>query len=246
MAKEIGEQIVKAGVANYVDTPVSGGVAGAENGTLSFFCGYSATVDTDPIAKRLKNTVAWMGSSERITLCGSLGAGLVSKIVNNYIGLSNIAVAAQGMAFGIRHGMDKEMLYKCIKGSSGDSWVMDFAQPVPGLIAKSPSTNGFRPGFSSRLCVKDISLGIKAAQEVGIDASMGEMAVKIFEKASQDPITAVSFFDYVVWCAVAEAFFLCIRTSTAHPSGCILTTRLQLLQNQSRAVELSSIARHVI
>lgn len=191
-AQEVGEQIQKAGLGTYVDTPVSGGVGGAEAGTLSFFCGHSGAIDTEAVAKRIRHTVAWMGASERIHFCGHLGAGLASKIVNNYIGLSNIAVAAQGMAFGLRHGIDKDILYKCIKGSSGDSWVMDFAQPAPGIVAKCASSNGFRAGFTPRLCVKDITMGIKAAQQVGIDATMGEVAVKMFEKADQDLRTTVS------------------------------------------------------
>ncbi|EXJ70660.1 uncharacterized protein A1O5_05650 [Cladophialophora psammophila CBS 110553] len=191
-AKEIGNAIMEAGRGRYIDTPVSGGVGGAEAATLSFFCGYPNSADQDPLAQRVKDVVGWMGATERINFCGFLGAGLVSKIANNYMGLCNLAVAAQGMAFGMRHGMDKETLYRCIKGSSGDSWVLDFSQPVPGIVARSASSNGFRPGFTSRLCLKDISMAIKAAQEVGINATMGGTALKEYEKADQDPRTTVS------------------------------------------------------
>ncbi|GAD93963.1 3-hydroxyisobutyrate dehydrogenase, putative [Paecilomyces variotii No. 5] len=184
--KEIGAEIIKSGIGHYVDTPVSGGVTGAEAGTLAFFCGAPGD---DPLVTRIRDVVSWMAKAERINFCGGLGTGLVSKIVNNYMGLTNIAVAAQGMAFGLRYGMDPKTLYKCIKGSSGDSWAMDNAQPAPSIHANSPSSNGFQPGFATHLCIKDLSLGIKAAQEVGIDASLGETAVKLFEKANQDPRT---------------------------------------------------------
>ncbi|KAL1874112.1 hypothetical protein Plec18167_006046 [Paecilomyces lecythidis] len=191
--REIGAEIIKSGVGHYVDTPVSGGVVGAEAGTLSFFCGAPGG---DPRAKRIRDVISWMANPQRINFCGSLGTGLVSKIVNNYMGLTNIAVAAQGMAFGLRYGMDPKTLYKCIKGSSGDSWAMDFAQPAPSIIPTSPSSNGFKPGFATPLCIKDISLGIKAAQQVGIDASLGETARKIYEKAEQDARTAVGSLPY--------------------------------------------------
>ncbi|OQV08479.1 hypothetical protein CLAIMM_12744 isoform 2 [Cladophialophora immunda] len=188
-AQEIGKAVMEAGRGRYIDTPVSGGVGGAEAGTLSFFCGYPNAADRDTLTQRVKDAVGWMSTAERINFCGFLGAGLVSKIANNYMGLCNLAAAAQGMAFGIRHGMDKEILYRCIKGSSGDSWIFDFSQPVPGVTARSASSNGFRPGFTSRLCVKDISLAIKAAQAVGIDATMGETALKEYMRADQDPRT---------------------------------------------------------
>lgn len=189
--QEIGRKIIKEAVGTYIDAPVSGGVAGAKAGTLSFFCG--CTEADEALTRRVKNIVAWMGAPDRINFCGDLGSGLVCKIVNNHIGLSNMVVAAQGMAFGIRHGVDKTKLWQSIKGSSGDSWVMEFAQPVPGIIESSPSSNGFKPGFTTQLCVKDISLGLKAAQEVGIDASMGKAALKIWEKAAKDPHTSVGY-----------------------------------------------------
>ncbi|KAK4941749.1 hypothetical protein LTR10_018353 [Elasticomyces elasticus] len=190
-AREIGEKILAAGKGTYVDTPVSGGVVGAQAATLSFFCGYSPTTNNDTLTQRVRDIVAWMGHPDKINFCGHLGSGLVCKLVNNYIGLSNIVVAAQGMAFGIKHGIDKGILWKCIKGSSGDSWVMDSAQPVPGIIETSPSSNGFKAGFTPTLCAKDISLGLKAAHEVGIDASMGEAALKLWSKAARDPRTSV-------------------------------------------------------
>lgn len=188
--QDIGRQIMKAGVGHYIDTPVSGGVRGAEAGTLSFFLGHS--VFTDSTGRRASEIVSWMGAAERINFCGSLGDGLVCKIVNNYIGLTNLGVAAEGLAFGLRHGVEKDVLYNCIKGSSGDSWILNFSNPVPGMVPESASSKGFKAGFTSRLCAKDIKLGIKAAQRVGIDPKMGEISMKYFEEADQDPKTTVS------------------------------------------------------
>lgn len=193
VSQDIGKEIMSAGLGLYVDTPVSGGVAGAQAATLSFMVGFGSTAQSDPQRKRIEEVIHYMGAPEKVTFCGNLGSGLVCKLVNNYIGLSNIVSTAEGMAFGIKHGIDKMTLYKCIKGSSGDSWVMDFAQPVPGIHANSPSTNGFRRTFAPRLCVKDVSLALKAAKETGIEGLMGEAALKIYQKTNVDPRTTVGY-----------------------------------------------------
>lgn len=192
VSRDIGETLMNAGLGVYVDAPVSGGVAGAETASLSFMVGFEENARTEPAGRRIQEVIGYMGTPERMTFCGRLGTGLVCKTVNNYIGLSNMVTAAEGMAFGMKQGVDKMILYKCIKGSSGDSWVMDFAQPVPGIHAKSASTNGFRPTFAPRLCVKDVSLALQAAKESGIEGSMGKAALKAFERTNDDPRTTVS------------------------------------------------------
>lgn len=190
--QDIGQKIKGAGIGIYVDTPVSGGVRGAEAGTLSFFLGYDDASSDDPVRKRIFDTVAWMGAADRINFCGGLGLGLVCKITNNYIGLTNIVVAAEGLAFGMKHGVDKGILYRCVKASSGDSWALNFSNPVPGVIPESASSNGFKAGFTSRLCAKDIGLALQAAREVGIQPRMGEVSLKYYEEADKAPRTTVS------------------------------------------------------
>jgi 3-hydroxyisobutyrate/3-hydroxypropionate dehydrogenase len=192
MTRKIGKKIMDAGIAHFIDTPVSGGIWGAEAGTLSFFCGHPDASKTTDTGKRVLTTLGYMGASERITFCGNLGAGLVTKIVNNYIGLTNLAVAAQGLAFGLRHGVDADTLYECVKGGTGDSWIMRTIPPVPGLSLKSPASKGFKPGFTAQLTAKDIGLAIDAAHQVGIDPSLGEVAVKMFQEAAEDPRTKAS------------------------------------------------------
>lgn len=233
--QEIGEKVLSAVRGTYVDTPVSGGVRGAEAGTLSFFCGHHGAVDTDPVAKRVRDTVAWMGTTERINFCGGLGNGLVCKIANNYLLLSNLAVAAEGMAFGIRYGVDKETLYKSIQGSSGGSWALSFANPVPGIVPGSASTNGFKAGFTSRLCVKDINLAIKAAQHVGIDTTLGKVAAMHFEKADQDPRTTVSYLRLCLHWRPTTADYSSCRTLMAPLSGYISMTKSRVMLSRSRA-----------
>lgn len=189
--QQVGKEIMNAGRGIYVDTPVSGGTAGAQAGTLSFFLGYPSDQSSDQLAQRIWKVINLMGATERINFCGALGTGLVCKIANNYAGLSNLVVAAQAMALGVRHGVDRKTLYQCIRGSSGGSWILDNAHPAPGVIEKAPSSNGFRQTFAPRLCVKDVLLGIEAAKDIGVDPTMGEEALKIFRLTNEDSRTAV-------------------------------------------------------
>lgn len=190
--QEIGTQVMEAGLGIYVDAPVSGGARGAEEATVAFLVGHPGPAETDPVARRIKDVVSNMGLPERVNFCGPLGSGLVGKIVNNYISINNVLSLAEGMAFGLRYGVDKMRLYDCVKSSSGNSWVLENKNSVPGVIARSPASNNFRATFPARMVLKDLTLGINAAKEVGIDASMGETALKSFQKANDDPRTTVS------------------------------------------------------
>ncbi|KAL2825103.1 6-phosphogluconate dehydrogenase [Aspergillus pseudoustus] len=198
--REVGEAVMGKGAGVYVDTPVSGGARGAEEGTIAFLVGHAgpdpdspsaaaAATETESIPRRIKDTVSHMGLASRVNFCGALGSGLVGKIVNNYISINNVLSLAEGMAFGIRHGVDKMTLYNCVKASSGDSWVLENKNAVPGVIARSPASNGFRATFAPRMVVKDLGLGIAAAEEVGIDASMGRNALVRFQQADRDQRT---------------------------------------------------------
>ncbi|OAP57939.1 hypothetical protein AYL99_08677 [Fonsecaea erecta] len=191
--QDVGREVMAAGAGIYVDTPVSGGARGAEEGTIAFLVGHPGpTEEAGAVAQRIKDVVSFMGRPDRVNFCGSLGAGLVGKIVNNYISINNVLSLAEGMAFGLRYGVDKMTLYNCVKSSSGDSWVLENKNSVPGVIARSPASNNFKATFPARMVIKDLTLGINAAKEVGIDATMGENALKSFQRADQDPRTTVS------------------------------------------------------
>lgn len=230
-AQAVGKEIMDSGVAHYVDTPVSGGVMGAGAGTLSFFCGHPGPADSDGIAKRIKTTLDYMGASERIHFCGKLGNGLVSKVVNNYIGMSNLVIASEGLAFGLRHGVDIDTLQKCIKGSSGDSWMLDNASPAPGASPKSAASNGFRPGFATKLCIKDLTLAVQAAKEVGIPTKMGEVAIALYKQSEDDPRTSVSLKKHLTRPdhKLNAVLTLASRVLTLVQSGFTLTTKSMLL-----------------
>ena len=133
-----------------------------------------------------------MGSAEKIHFCGDLGTGLAAKIANNYISCTALLQVAEAMAIGIRYGVDRKVLYNCIRSSTGHSWLFDNMQPCPGVVAHSPSSRGFQPTFKPVLIVKDVTLAIDAAKKVGITPSVGETALKMYKQADEDPRTKVS------------------------------------------------------
>lgn len=191
--QEIGKTIIDAGVGAFVDATVSGGMWGANAGTLSFMVGHAEPTETDAVGKRIYETLSLVGVPSTIAFCGGLGMGQVAKIAHNYITLGNNLVATEGMAIGLKYGIDKNALFKCIREGTANSWVMGLEQPVPGLVPDAPSSNGYKRAFGPELSVKDLTIGIESAKRVGINPTAGEAAVKAFREVAADPRTHVSF-----------------------------------------------------
>ncbi|KIW96402.1 uncharacterized protein Z519_03471 [Cladophialophora bantiana CBS 173.52] len=186
-SRNVGEILGKAGSGTFCDAPVSGGLPGAEAGTLSFLIGHSPPSENDLIATRIETVITMMGSPERFYWCNTPGSGLAAKIANNYLSCTILLATAEAMAIGIRQGINPTLLYQCIKHSTGQSWMCDNVQPVPGILSNVPSSNGYKPGFKTQMMIKDITLGVEAGREVGIEPRMAETALKVFEKAAVDP-----------------------------------------------------------
>ncbi|KAE8141359.1 NAD binding domain of 6-phosphogluconate dehydrogenase-domain-containing protein [Aspergillus pseudotamarii] len=187
--QELGKTIFNAGLGTFVDATVSGGMWGANAGTLSFMVGHAEPTETDLVGKRIFETLSLVGEASTITFCGGLGMGQVAKIAHNYITLANNLVATEGMAIGLKYGIDKNALFKCIREGTANSWVMGLEQPVPGLVPDAPSSNNYRRAFAPALSVKDLTIGIDAAKKVGISPTAGEAAIKAFRVVDADPRT---------------------------------------------------------
>lgn len=163
-----------------------GGVPAAEAATLSFLIG-SCRDETDPFIARIENCIEMMGQPQKFFWCGRVGAGLAAKISNNYISCSILLVIAEAMAIGVRSGIDPKLLQDVIHNSSGQSFMGDNVNPVPGVVAHAPSSNNWKLGFKTQMMIKDVSLGVEAAKRVGIEPKMAETAIEIWKKASGDP-----------------------------------------------------------
>ncbi|EXK36629.1 hypothetical protein FOMG_09802 [Fusarium oxysporum f. sp. melonis 26406] len=187
--QELGKTIIDAGLGSFVEATVSGGMWGANAGTLSFMVGHPEPNADDKIGQRIYDTLSLVGIPSTITFCGGLGMGQVAKIAHNYITLANNLVATEGMAIGLKYGIDKKALFKCIREGTANSWVMGLEQPVPGLVPEAPSSNKYKRAFAPALSVKDLTIGIEAAKKVGITPTAGEAAIKAFREVDADPRT---------------------------------------------------------
>ncbi|ENH72166.1 3-hydroxyisobutyrate dehydrogenase [Fusarium oxysporum f. sp. cubense race 1] len=183
--QELGKTIIDAGLGSFVEATVSGGMWGANAGTLSFMVGHPEPNTDDKVGQRIYDTLSLVGIPSTITFCGGLGA----KIAHNYITLANNLVATEGMAIGLKYGIDKKALFKCIREGTANSWVMGLEQPVPGLVPEAPSSNKYKRAFAPALSVKDLTIGIEAAKKVGIAPTAGEAAIKAFREVDADPRT---------------------------------------------------------
>lgn len=158
-----------------VDAPVSGGVVGAEAGTLAFMVGG----DTPDFQQALPVLEA-MG--RRIVHCGGNGLGQAAKVCNNMLlAISQIAVA-EAFVLGERLGLSHQALYDVASNASGQCWALTTNCPVPGPVPTSPANNDFQPGFAGTLMSKDLGLAAKAIELTGVDAKMGLLARSLFDE----------------------------------------------------------------
>ncbi|GAB6859278.1 3-hydroxyisobutyrate dehydrogenase [Microbacterium xylanilyticum] len=170
---------VEAGHRN-IDAPVSGGVVGAENGTLAFMVGGS---DED-FAEALP-LLEVMG--KRIVHCGGPGLGQAAKVCNNMIlGVSQIAVA-EAFVLGERLGLEHQALFDVVSQASGQCWALTTNCPVPGPVPTSPANRDYQPGFAGALMAKDLGLALQAIEGTGTEARMGRLAQEIYAAFAAGP-----------------------------------------------------------
>lgn len=158
-AREAHEIAGGAGALS-VDAPVSGGVAGAQAGSLTFMCGATAEAfaAATPILEK-------MGA--RLFHCGGPGLGQATKLCNNLmLGVTMIATA-EAFALAERVGLSARTLFEVAAVSSGQSWSLTTYCPVAGLAPASPANKGYAAGFATRLMLKDLRLAEAAAAKAG-------------------------------------------------------------------------------
>ncbi|WP_127128848.1 3-hydroxyisobutyrate dehydrogenase [Georgenia sp. SYP-B2076] len=153
----------------FLDAPVSGGVVGAENGTLAFMVGG----DEGDFAQAVP-LLESMG--RRVVHCGGPGLGQAAKVCNNMLlAVSQIAVA-EAFVLGERLGLTHQTLFDVASNATGQCWALTTNCPVPGPVPTSPANRDFQPGFAGALMAKDLGLADQAIELAGVDARMGRLA----------------------------------------------------------------------
>jgi len=163
-------RLAESGVT-LVDAPVSGGVAGAQAGTLTVMVGGPSQA-----YERFKPLLAAMGS--RVVHAGGTGAGHAAKALNNLMSAANLLVASEALVAGQRFGLDPEVMLDIINGSSGRSNATENKWPNFVLTEKY-----FEPGFAVRLMVKDIRLALGIEHATGVPCTASAAVVQAWEAA---------------------------------------------------------------
>ena len=142
-AREVAAAAADSGF-EMLDAPVSGGVIGAEAGTLTFMVGGEAGAFArgEPILREMGKTIVHAGSA---------GNGQTAKICNNMIlGASMIAVC-EGFALAEKLGLPAQTLFDIASKSTSQCWAMTSYCPVPGPVPAAPSNRGYAPGFTAAM-----------------------------------------------------------------------------------------------
>src|SRR5581483_4019968 len=156
-----------------LDAPVSGGVGGAEAGTLTFMVG-----GTDAAFARAKPVLDAMGKT--IVHAGPSGNGQAAKLCNNM--LLAISMIGTCEAFGLAEklGLKAETLFAIASKSTSQCWAMTSYCPVPGPVPTSPANRGYAPGFTGAMMLKDLKLAQQAALAAGAATPLGAEAAALF------------------------------------------------------------------
>src|SRR5215472_9940587 len=149
-----------------LDAPVSGGVIGAEAGTLTFMVGGEAAAyaRAEPILQAMGRTIVHAGPA---------GSGQTAKICNNMIlGASMIAVC-EGFALAEKLGLPAQTLFDICSTSTSQCWAMTGYCPVPGPVPAAPANRGYAPGFTAANMLKDLRLAQQAAGTTATATPLG-------------------------------------------------------------------------
>ena len=173
-AREVGEAMAAKGF-EFVDAPVSGGIAAAAGGQLTFMVGGSdkAFARAQPFLEPMAKAVIH---------AGQLGAGQAAKICNNMILGATMVATCEGFALAKKLGLDLQTFFDISSKASGQSWSMTSYCPVPGVGPDTPADHNYDGGFAAALMLKDLKLAMAAAQESNAYTPMGGEAEELFQR----------------------------------------------------------------
>ena len=167
----------KPAAAGYtmVDAPVSGGIAAADGGTLTFMVGGSKDgfAKAQPILEKMGKAVIHAGGA---------GSGQAAKICNNMLLGATMAATCEAFALAEKLGLDLQTFYDISSKASGQSWSMTSYCPVPGVGPETPADRDYEGGFAAALMLKDLRLAMDAAKEAGAYTPMGGEAEELYQR----------------------------------------------------------------
>lgn len=173
-AREVGSEMNSRGM-DFVDAPVSGGIAAAAGGNLTFMVG-----GTDEQFERARPFIEPMAKA--VIHAGQLGAGQAAKICNNMILGATMAATCEAFVLAKKLGLDQQTFFEISSKASGQSWSMTTYAPVPGVGPESPADHDYEGGFAAALMLKDLKLAADAARSVGAYTPIGGEAEELYQR----------------------------------------------------------------
>lgn len=157
-----------------IDAPVSGGVGGAQAGTLTFMCG-----GTETAFARAQPVLATMGKN--IFHAGDAGAGQAAKVCNNLMLAIQMISVSEGFALADKLNLDRQKLFDIASTATSQCWSMTSYCPVPGPVPASPANRDYQAGFTVAMMLKDLKLAQEAASAVGANTPLGAQATEMYD-----------------------------------------------------------------
>lgn len=175
VAKELSEKAKKHELS-FVDAPVSGGVGGAQAGTLTFMVG----TQEEKIFSQIQQVLQAMGKN--IFKCGEAGTGQIAKMCNNLALAIQMVSICEALSLGKSLGMDVKVLTDVMKVSSARCWSIDTYNPVPGVMEGVPAGRNYDNGFACELMLKDLNIAKDVSEKVAKGSLLGNKTVEIYEE----------------------------------------------------------------
>ena len=173
-ARSVEEEAAAQGYT-MVDAPVSGGIAAAEAGTLTFMVGGS-----DEGFQRAREILEKMGKA--VIHAGGPGSGQAAKICNNMLLGATMAATCESFVLAQKLGLDPQTFFDIASKASGQSWSMTSYCPVPGVGPETPADRDYEGGFMAMLMLKDLKLAMEAAEAAGAYTPMGGEAAELYQR----------------------------------------------------------------
>ncbi|MEO1721785.1 MAG: 3-hydroxyisobutyrate dehydrogenase [Pseudomonadota bacterium] len=156
-----------------VDSPMSGGVGGAEAGTLTFMVGGS-----DAAFAAARPALEAMGKN--IFHAGDAGAGAAAKICNNMMLAIQMIAVSEGLNLAERLGLEASKLYEISSTATARCWSLNDYCPAPGPQPNAPSNREYKPGFAAALMLKDLRIAMEAATGAAAHVPLGAHATQLY------------------------------------------------------------------
>lgn len=169
-----------------IDAPVSGGVRGAEAGTLTIMVG-----GPDGAFEQVRPLVECFGS--RVVHAGPVGAGHAVKSLNNLMSAAHLLASSEAILAGKAFGLDPAVILDVVNGSSGRSGSTQTKWPDYVL------TGSYDAGFSMELMVKDMRIALDLARQTGVPARFGELALELWAQALSSLPAGADHTEIVRW-----------------------------------------------